>query len=183
MGDRNVSVHKKLQDFHAKFKGAKKSGINPHFNSEHFTLEDIVHATTPVLNEVGLHVVHYLADGHLITSIFDEDGLSVASHFALPHTANPQAVGSAITYAKRYNLCALLNIAEADDDGNAAATEAVLHPIDVEPMTTKQWAELEEWKEAGMFSESVWRRISAAADSMTADQANKIIERARAKQK
>ena len=35
--------------------------------------------------------------------------------------ADPQGLGSAITYARRYALCAILGIITEDDDGNAAS--------------------------------------------------------------
>lgn len=115
------TIHSKLVEFHKRFSGAKKTGKNPHFGSEHFTLDDVVKATTPILTDLGLHVAHYVEGGELVTAIFDVDGNHLFSRMALPQSSNPQAIGSAVTYYKRYNLCALLNIAEADDDGNAAA--------------------------------------------------------------
>jgi len=43
------------------------------------------------------------------------------SWLALPSGGTPQTAGSAITYARRYSLCAALGVAgEEDDDGNAA---------------------------------------------------------------
>jgi ERF superfamily len=44
--------------------------------------------------------------------------------YPLPASGTPQQVGSAITYAKRYTICAVLGIAPAedDDDGQAAET-------------------------------------------------------------
>jgi hypothetical protein len=119
-----MSIHKKLIDFHKEFSGARKTGKNPHFKSEHFTLDDVVHATTPILNKLGLYVTHYVDDNHLVTTVADESGDSVSSRFPMQLSNNPQAMGSLVTYYKRYNLCALLNIAEADDDGNAAAAAA-----------------------------------------------------------
>jgi hypothetical protein len=39
----------------------------------------------------------------------------------LKDPTNPQAAGSALTYARRYALCAAIGICPVDDDGNAAA--------------------------------------------------------------
>ena len=119
-----MSIHGKLLEFHKRFKGAEKTGFNPHFKQAHFTLEDVNHAVTPILNDVGVYILHHLADGRLVTVLIGEgeDGKdAVTSAFPLPVTDNPQVLGSAITYGKRYNLCALLNISEPDDDGEAAA--------------------------------------------------------------
>jgi hypothetical protein len=38
-----------------------------------------------------------------------------------PTKADPQGLGSCITYARRYQLCAIVGISPEDDDGNAAS--------------------------------------------------------------
>lgn len=124
-----MTIHAKLIEFHKQFGGARKTGLNPHFGNQHFTLDDVIHATTPILSELGLYIAHYIDDGQLVTVVADEEGDSVKSSIPMALNGNPQAAGSMVTYYKRYNLCALLNIAEADDDGNAATVEQA-KPID-----------------------------------------------------
>lgn len=119
-----MSIHAKMIEFHKKFKGTKKTGLNPHFGQAHFTLEDLVHAITPVMNELGMYILHRVEDGCLMTAIIDEAGESLSSSIPMVTNGNPQAAGSAVTYYKRYNICALLNIAESDDDGAAANAES-----------------------------------------------------------
>jgi hypothetical protein len=121
---RAMTIHAKLIEFHKKFNGAKKTGVNPHFKSEHFTLDDVIHATTPIMNELGLCAYHYIDGGEMVSVIATDEGDSITSRIPMALNGNPQAAGSMVTYYKRYNLCALLNIAEADDDGNAAAAAA-----------------------------------------------------------
>jgi len=129
-----MSVHSALLAFQKEFQGAKKTAVNPHFKNEYFSLDDIVHATTPLLTKHGLYVSHGIEtiDGiTALTTLLHTEGTGtlksgdadeyVSSSIPLPVSQNPQAMGSAITYYKRYNLCCLLNIAEADDDGNAAS--------------------------------------------------------------
>jgi hypothetical protein len=147
-----MSIHKKLIEFHKKFNGAKKTGVNPHFKSEHFTLDDVVHATTATLNEIGLYVTHYVDGDALVTAIYDESGESLTSKFPMQLNSNPQAMGSLVTYYKRYNLCALLNIAEADDDGNAAAAAAP------KLITDEQYALINEYAN----SDGIRERLSPA---------------------
>ena len=120
------SIHQALFRFHSLFHGATKTGVNPHFKSEHFTLDDVVRATTPVLQECGLFVTHYTHDGQLITALMNADGDAIVSAIPMPQTDNPQVTGSCSTYFKRYNLTGLLNISEVDDDGNAATDAANL---------------------------------------------------------
>jgi hypothetical protein len=43
--------------------------------------------------------------------------------------ADPQGLGSALTYCRRYSLCAVLNlVADDDDDGHAARSSTQIHP-------------------------------------------------------
>jgi ribosomal protein S20 len=50
-------------------------------------------------------------------------GEKVSGEYPLPTGGSPQALGSAITYARRYCLCAVTGVAADDDDDGAAATE------------------------------------------------------------
>ena len=123
------SIHQALFRFHSLFHGAQKSGTNLHFKSTYFTLDDLVTATTPVLQECGLFVLHMVHDNSLTTCVYNAAGDEVHSRIDLPRTENPQIMGSNLTYFKKYNLTGLLNIPEAsdlDDDGNAGADAANL---------------------------------------------------------
>lgn len=99
-----------------------KDGFNPHFKSKYVTLESIINVVDPLLRANGLVVTNHSKSGVLITSIKDiETGDSIESEFPLSASAKPQEVGSAFTYARRYNLCNLLNIvADRDDDAEGA---------------------------------------------------------------
>lgn len=125
-----MSIHAKLIEFHKNFKGAKKTGLNPHYRSAYMTLEDLVTAVTPILNSLDLFAYHFVDGGDLVTVVADEEGDKVESRIPMTLNGNPQAAGSMVTYYKRYNLGMLLNVVtDIDDDGNAA-TEASQKPID-----------------------------------------------------
>lgn len=75
------------------------------------------------------HVKHQLAisqdvDGdHVVSTLYHSSGQSISAHVPLTLTGKPgpQAFGSALTYARRYGICALLGIvADEDDDGKIA---------------------------------------------------------------
>jgi hypothetical protein len=96
-------------------------------------LDDVVNAIKPLLDECGLlaHQPLKFVDGEqfLITEIIHvESGESIKSEMQLKmlvEKASAQGLGSAITYGRRYALCAILNIVEtSDDDGNAAEVQA-----------------------------------------------------------
>lgn len=61
-------------------------------------------------------------DYSLLTMLVHSSGQWIASRVKMPvMQQGAQAVGSAITYAKRYSFCAILGIvADEDDDGNTA---------------------------------------------------------------
>lgn len=105
-----------------------KNGENPHFRSRYATLDEIWEQVKPVLKSARLAV--YCTTGgsgdewSLETHIADMDSADeICAAFPIPSKGTPQQIGSAITYARRYTLCALLQIvtADEDDDGNAAA--------------------------------------------------------------
>lgn len=104
-----------------------KNGVNPHFKSRYATLDEVWEQAKPVLKTARL-AVYCTTEGAgdewtLTTHVADLDSSEeVCAKFPIPSKGTPQQIGSAITYARRYTLCALLQIvtAEEDDDGNAA---------------------------------------------------------------
>lgn len=108
-------------------KPARKSATNPHFKSDHCTLEDVNAVCREPLAKNSLAVVHYAqcisGPWVLTTKIMHSSGQWVSGCFPLiVEKQTAQGYGSAVTYAKRYNLMALLNIASSDeeDDGETA---------------------------------------------------------------
>lgn len=103
-----------------------KTAANPYFKSKYAPLDAIIDATRPVLKKHGLAVIQQplFSEGAagVETTILHEGGYSTTSTLLLPlKDQSPQGVGSAITYARRYSLAAVLGIAsEDDDDGNVS---------------------------------------------------------------
>ncbi len=100
---------------------------NPHFKSRYADLSAVRDAIYPVFTRHGLSIIQApTTDGFsgfsLETRIMHESGEELVFNFPLPSDVTKmQAVGSAISYARRYTLSALAGIAsEEDDDGNAA---------------------------------------------------------------
>lgn len=109
-----------------------KNAINPHFRNKYATLDAIWDAVSPTLLKAGLLTTNYLNGEEVVTRIYEaKSGEYVESRFPVPASllASPQQIGSVLTYARRYNLCALLQISTGeDDDGNAASTPARQKP-------------------------------------------------------
>lgn len=105
-----------------------KDGKNPHFKSTYATLQNIVESTRDVLHRHGLAVVQTFdeTDGtyiNLTTTLIHESGEWMSGCLTLrPTKSDPQGLGSAATYARRYSYAAILGIVtDDDDDGNAAS--------------------------------------------------------------
>jgi hypothetical protein len=88
-------------------------------------LAEVIDHVRPVLGKHGLSFTQLTVYGEgrnqLVTRLFHKSGQYLDSTYPLPVSAGAQEMGSAITYARRYSLCAILGIAaEADDDGAKA---------------------------------------------------------------
>jgi hypothetical protein len=104
----------------------KKAATNPAFKSKYADLAHVVEGVIPALNDVGVGVIQAPGfDGDMVsvtTAFLHETGASVTSTLHLrPSKNDPQGVGSAITYARRYALLAMAGGAPEDDDANAAS--------------------------------------------------------------
>ena len=110
---------------------AKKDGKNPHFRSNYSKLESVIEAVNQG-NQFGLfftqeiEVKNYQRDIVVVTTVrhIADDNTYVSKLPILLDEAsmkNPQKIGSAITYAKRYTLQAVYGLPSEDDDGNEAS--------------------------------------------------------------
>lgn len=71
--------------------------------------------TLPTFDEQGRFVLRY--------ELRHVSGESLVGSYPLPTSGRPQEMGSAITYARRYALCAATGVAPEDDDDNASTAE------------------------------------------------------------
>lgn len=120
------ALAKALRQAQAQMGTAVKDSTNPHFKSKYADLASCLEACRKPLTDNGLSVIQPVsADGASVTVTtrllhesgeFIEDGLTIT---AVQNT--PQGIGSAITYGRRYGLCAMIGLAADDDDGNAAS--------------------------------------------------------------
>lgn len=104
----------------------KKASTNPAFRSKYADLAEVVEAVVPALNAHGIGVLQFPGaeggDVLVTTELLHESGASVRSTLRLkPVKTDPQGVGSAVTYGRRYSLLAVTGAAPEDDDGNAAS--------------------------------------------------------------
>jgi hypothetical protein len=99
------------------------------YSYDYANLADVSHKIMPLLGENGLAFSArptINADGKFVLaySLLHESGDREDGEYPLPN-GTPQQQGSAISYARRYTLCAVTGVAPADDDDDgAAASEA-----------------------------------------------------------
>ena len=105
-----------------------KASTNPAFKSRYADLAAVVEAVVPALNAAGVVVIQspwMNGDTVMVTTILaHESGSTLTDTLPMrPTKPDPQGVGSAITYARRYALLSLTGAAPEDDDGNAASVK------------------------------------------------------------
>lgn len=116
-----------LSKAQGEFKAIPFDKVNPHYKSKYASLSATLDSVRPHLKNNGLSVIQSVGSDengyHLCTRLVHSSGQFIASTLKLMVGRNDmQGLGSAITYAKRYALQAMLGIAgDEDDDGNAAA--------------------------------------------------------------
>lgn len=95
------------------------------YEYKYIPLEDIWAVLQPLLDKNGLLVTNMMSGGVLKTHVWHvETGENIWSDYPVDARLPPQALGSAITYARRYNLNSLFQIVADKDDDAAAAMEA-----------------------------------------------------------
>jgi hypothetical protein len=116
-----------LAMFQGEVKNPPKSADNPFFKSKYTTLDTLIDTAKPLLNKHGLSYIQSCGgDGSNIsvtTLLLHNSGEWIESEPLVlkADKATAQGAGSAVTYARRYTLSAILGLAsEEDDDGNGA---------------------------------------------------------------
>lgn len=113
-----------LIKFQSVVKPPAKTKTNPHLQNKYADLADIIDVIREPLSQNGFAFTQMVNGGTLITILMHESGQSLTAETSLMlDKQTMQGMGSAITYARRYALSAILGIAaEDDDDGNGASS-------------------------------------------------------------
>lgn len=144
-----MEIYKKLFTLQQSIDAVKKDSTNPYFNSAYFDINKLVEVLKPKLAELNLVILQPTIvkenKNLLQTLIIDtETGDKIESEIELPSNIEPQKMGSAITYFRRYCLQSLLFLEAEDDDGSKASpkntnnytpqqqTKTVSKPVDTE---------------------------------------------------
>lgn len=126
-----AALAKALAAFQSEVVDPARDNDNPFFKSKYVALDGLMAAVRPVLSKHGLSIMQFPGgDGQtvsMVTLLLHESGEWVESDELRmrPTKADPQGVGSAVTYARRFSLQSILGVAwNEDDDANTASNPA-----------------------------------------------------------
>lgn len=118
-----------LSKVQGKMKAAEKNNINPFHKNKYADLSSVWDTIRVVMSENGLCLLQYgdVLEGRgltLVTMLCHSSGQWIKSFLPLkPSKDDSQGIGAAMTYMRRYALCALLGVVadeDLDDDGETA---------------------------------------------------------------
>jgi hypothetical protein len=151
--------------FQAELPAVPKDSENPHFRNKYASLGAITEAMRPHLKNHGLGYMQYMAhtDGFqfMITRFVHTSGQWIEDDGYLlnPTKNDPQGMGSAVTYGRRYTISAFAGIISEDDDDGNKASEPVRKPSPVtspapKPVKTKELKEPDWFNDLGELNEN-----------------------------
>lgn len=126
-----VKLSKALLGVQKKLEPVLKDASNPYFKSKYADINSMLDAVLAPLNEAGILVLQPLThhDGKNFVEtmlIHAESGefSSGETEIICAKPNDPQALGSAITYTRRYGVQSFLGLRAEDDDGNAGSQKS-----------------------------------------------------------
>ena len=122
-----AEIHTALSKAQSEMGKGLKDSNNPFYKSKYASLSSVWSAISDALAINGLSITHHTEPsekGVMINTVLrHKSGQYIESGFMFFPAAklDPQGFGSALTYARRYQLSALVGVCTDDDDGNAAS--------------------------------------------------------------
>ena len=163
-----------------------RDGKNPHFKSQYATLDNILDTVRPILSKNGLVLIQgckneqteKISGLDVTTTLAHKSGQWIATHVYVPvNKQDAHAVGSALTYGRRYGAAAILAIStDNDDDGNAAVTQ---HRMQQQPQQVKVTgkAEVTQAVDDATLRKQFFAALKALNSDITADTAKEVFIR------
>ena len=116
------SLNEKLFLLQQEIGTISKDATNPFYQSKYFDINSLIKQLQPLLQEHRLLLLQPIIDDMVLSQIICIDSNeAVVSRLKLPEMNDPQKLGSAITYYRRYTLGSLLGLQSVDDDANLAS--------------------------------------------------------------
>lgn len=138
-------IAKALSLAQADIKPASKDGANPHFKCKFSTLASAWEAIRIPVTSQGITIIQDVTTEErsivsVVTRAIHTSGQWIEfGPLCIPLSKqDAQAIGSAISYAKRYALCAALGIVSSDDDDDGEAAMDRQKPYESQKMPPLQ---------------------------------------------
>ena len=120
MKETNVNI--KLFNLQQEIGTISKDAKNPFYKSKYFDINSLIKQLQPLLKKHKLLLLQPIEEDMVVSKLICIDGTGgVISALKLPEIADPQKLGSCITYYRRYTLASLLGLQAVDDDANVAS--------------------------------------------------------------
>jgi hypothetical protein len=109
---------------------AVKDSTNPHYKSKYANINSVIDAVKAPLNNNNIAILQSLSPSddnklHLTTRLLHSSGEWIEDTAVCPiQKQDPQGLGSAISYIRRYSISSLCALYADDDDGQSAALNA-----------------------------------------------------------
>jgi hypothetical protein len=147
----NATIYAYATDLQALYSLIKvtKTSVNPHFKNRYVPLDSWLNAVHSSSVECGFiftefTTIHHSPEYgpytvHTCRLLHTKTGTTLSSDYLVGAVDKPQAMGSALTYARRYNIQTLLAaVGEDDDDGNLATSSSSTATQTALPMARKR---------------------------------------------
>ena len=126
-----MEIYKKLANVKKQVGAIEKNSLNPFHKNKYFDINGLLDQLEPILENEGLLLLQPIYEGKVVTQIIDvESNDMIESSIDFTGITDPQKLGSAITYYRRYTLVSLLALKAEDDDGNKARTKPQITNLD-----------------------------------------------------
>jgi hypothetical protein len=146
-----------LVDFQSSVSKVAKESNNPFFKSKYASLANILDTIQKPLSECGLAISQFPDENALTTIILHADsGEWMESSYVMPVAKqnDPQAMGSAITYARRQSIGSILNLnIDDDDDGEKAMGRQIPKKDELTPKHPSWAKAVEHLKTGGLMTD------------------------------
>lgn len=120
--ENKLKLYTKINQVKTEIGVMTKNLENPFYKSSYFDINELIAHVEPLLNANGLMLMQPIINGCVVSRIIDlESGEFDESSIQITGITDPQKIGSAITFFRRYSLQSQLAIQAEDDDANKAS--------------------------------------------------------------
>ena len=164
---KELNFYEKLAAVKAEVGRISKDSNNPFFKSKYFDVNSLLLHVEHIIQKNGLLLLQPIQDNLVKSVIFDTSGFSIESAIVLPELNDPQKLGSAITYYRRYTLQSLLALQAEDDDANLASNKSTKEVAKEEEknwlnLNTPQFTQAIEYLKGGGNLEAIEKKYKLA---------------------